>query len=117
MKKVISIVTLLAIVLSFAACGGVTKKSISGTWEGSTEVLFVEAKYRYIFNEDGTGTVTAPGIGVGLAMTYTLEKDVLSITTTMVGISNTEVYTVALEKDTLTLTKGDSVITLTRAAK
>ena len=115
MKKVISCVLIVVCVLTvFAACTKPEKK-ILGTWTGEENVLGVVAKYSFTFNENGTGSMTA-ALDVGVAMTYTIDGDKLSITTAILGISNTKTYTYAFEDDHLILNDGENQITLTKEA-
>jgi hypothetical protein len=115
MKKVISCVLIVLCILTvFASCAKPEKK-ILGTWTGEENILGVVAKYSFTFNEDGTGSVTA-ALDVGAAMTYKIEGDQLSVTTSVLGISNTRTYTFVFEGDTLILNDGSKQITLTKEA-
>lgn len=115
MKKIISMVLLLALtVCMFASCAVKPEKAIIGTWTGTKELLLVEATYTFTFNEDGTGKMSTPGIDLGVAMTYTIDGDTLTVNTTVLGITNTNTYTMAFEDDKLVLTSGEDVITLTK---
>ncbi len=117
MKKVISLALIFVLVLvAFASCGSPEKKLI-GTWKGDVELLGVTTSYEYTFNEDGTGKMTgALGSNTGVAFSYTVGEDgKLNITTTLLSVENTKTYTYTVEKDTLTLTEGDTVITLKKA--
>lgn len=117
MKKVISLALVLVLALcAFTACGVKPEKAIIGTWEGTKDLVIVDAKYTFTFKEDGTGTMSTPGIDLGVAMTYTIADDVLSIETSVLGISNTTTYNIAFEDDKLILTSGNDVITLTKTA-
>ncbi len=117
MKKIVSTVLILTLVVcAFAACGVKPAKAIIGTWEGTKDLLIGEAKYTFTFNEEGKGTMSTPTTSLGVEMTYTIEEDVLTISTTVLGISNSNTYTVAFEDNKLILTSGDEVITLTKQA-
>ena len=115
MKKAVSLAIIFILLLvAFASCGSPEKKLI-GTWKGDVEVLGVTANYEYVFNEDGTGKMTG-SLGAGVAFTYNVAEDgTLSIVTTLLGVESTRTYTFAVEKNTLTLTENDTVITLTKA--
>lgn len=122
MKKVLSIALILALVIcAFAGCSN-PKKDILGTWIGSKDLLLVDAEYSFTFNEDGTGKMAAPelnnltGMELGVDMTYVIEDDQITITTSALFLSKTTTYTMAFDGDTLTLTSGNDVITLTKQA-
>ena len=55
MKKIIALLLLAIMCLSFVACGNKTEKEIVGKWESSN------GNYSFTFNEDGTGTTESNG--------------------------------------------------------
>ena len=113
MKKVISCVLIVFCVLSvFASCAKPEKKII-GTWTGETNILGVVAEYSFTFNEDGSGKMTT-ALDVGLAMNYTINDGKISITTSVLGISNTNEYTYEFDGDQLILNDGENRIVLTK---
>ena len=116
MKKAISLVLIFVLVLAaFASCGSPEKKLI-GTWKGDVEILGVTTSSEYTFNEDGTGKMTGVLGSTGVAFDYIIGEDVkLNITTKLLGVESTKTYTYTVEKNTLTLTEGETVITLTKA--
>ena len=116
MKKAISLVLIFVLVLAaFASCGSPEKKLI-GTWKGDVEILGVTTSYEYTFNEDGTGKMTGVLGSTGVAFDYSIGEDgKLSVTTKLLGVESTKTYTYTVEKNTLTLTEGETVITLTKA--
>ena len=116
MKKAISLVLIFVLVLAaFASCGSPEKKLI-GTWKGDVEVLGVTTSYEYTFNEDGTFKMTGVLGSTGVAFDYSIGEDgKLSVTTKLLGVESTKTYTYTVEKNTLTLTEGETVITLTKA--
>lgn len=116
MKKAISIALIFVLVLAaFASCGSPEKKLI-GTWSGDVELLGVTTSYEYTFNEDGTGKMTGVLGSTGVAFKYNIDDaGNLNITTSLLGVDSTKTYTYTVEKNTLTLTEGDTVITLTKA--
>lgn len=116
MKKAISLVLIFVLVLAaFASCGSPEKKLI-GTWKGDVEVLGVTTSYEYTFNEDGTGKMTGVLGSTGVAFDYSIGEDgKLNVTTKLLGVESTKTYTYTVEKNTLTLTEGETVITLTKA--
>lgn len=116
MKKAISLVLIFVLVLAaFASCGSPEKKLI-GTWKGDVEILGVTTSYEYTFNEDGTGKMTGVLGSTGVAFDYSIGEDgKLNITTKLLGVESTKTYTYTVEKNTLTLTEGETVITLTKA--
>lgn len=116
MKKAISLVLIFVLVLAaFASCGSPEKKLI-GAWKGDVEVLGVTTSYEYTFNEDGTGKMTGVLGSTGVAFDYSIGEDgKLNVTTKLLGVESTKTYTYTVEKNTLTLTEGETVITLTKA--
>ncbi len=116
MKKAISLVLIFVLVLAaFASCGSPEKKLI-GTWKGDVELLGVTTSYEYTFNEDGTGKMTGVLGSTGVAFDYSIGEDgKLNVTTKLLGVESTKTYTYTVEKNTLTLTEGETVITLTKA--
>lgn len=116
MKKAISLVLIFVLVLAaFASCGSPEKKLI-GTWKGDVEILGVTTSYEYTFNEDGTGKMTGVLGSTGVAFDYSIGEDgKLNVTTKLLGVESTKTYTYTVEKNTLTLTEGETVITLTKA--
>ena len=84
---------------------GVFAGSVVGTWEGDD--------YTYTFNADGTGTQQIGGINVNIS-SYEAKDGKLSITVTYLGTDDTTEFTYTLKKDVLTLTSGDDTITLNR---
>lgn len=118
MKKAIVIVVVLVLVITaFASCGKPEDKLI-GTWKGSVKVALLTTEYEITFNEDGTGKISSGSLGVDLNYTVT-EENKLSITANaelLQSILNEFPWTCTftVEKDTLTLTSGDNVVTLTK---
>lgn len=114
MKKIISVLLVICCVAAlFSACQRPEKKLI-GTWNGSASLLGIEAAYSFTFNEDGTGKMST-ALDIGVEMTYAVTDDVISITTSILGISNTKVYSYSFGKNTLTLIDGNNAIVLTKA--
>lgn len=119
MKKVISIVMVLCLTLTlFAGCSN--EQKIVGTWKGTKETGILNTSYdvEYTFEEDGTGSmpVIQTGLNVDVSFTYTINEDTLTIVTDTAILSQTYVYTMAFEGDTLTLTDEDGkALVLTKA--
>ena len=114
MKKVISCILVLVCVLTVLTACGNSPRRLIGTWTGETSVLGVVAKYSFTFNEDGTGSMTA-ALDIGVATTYTVDGDQLSITYSVLGIGTTKTYTFSFEGDNLILNDGSVAIVLTKA--
>ena len=98
MKKLSALMLVLVLSLSFVACGG--SKSITGTWtvDGTdADISKLELK------DDGTGSVSL-GDSISLNITYTTEKDKLTITMSYLGQTESDEYTYTLKKGKLTLT-------------
>lgn len=96
---------LLLVVMIFALCSCTApEKSIVGTWKNQTTVLGVVTETTYTFNGDGTGTKSNV---FDIDFTYSFEEEKLLITTSTLGIENTEKYSYDFSGDKLVLT-GDS---------
>ena len=106
----IAIITaIILIIASLAACSG-NEDRIVGTWKHQeTGLLGIVTETSYTFSEDGSGSVTA--LGVPAAFTYTLEKDELCLTFTVLGVSTTSEYTVSISGDTLKMTDKNGTST------
>lgn len=102
-RRIGVIAVLVLVVGVFAGCG--KKDLVVGTWEGDD--------YTYTFNADGTGTQQIGGINVNIS-SYEAKDGKLSITVTYLGTDDTTEFTYTLKKDVLTLTSGDDTITLNR---
>ena len=121
MKKRNAVLALtVAFVLLFSACTALLPKQIVGEWTKTETVLGVVTETKYVFNEDGTGTIPAV-LGIDLPITYTIEEDVLEIKVTTPEMIEefaedltSKKYTVQIKGKTLTLTNGDKTIELTR---
>ena len=94
MKKLSALMLVLVLSLSFVACGG--SKSITGTWTVD-DISKLELK------DDGTGSISL-GDSISLNITYTTEKDKLTITMSYLGQTESDEYTYTLKKGKLTLT-------------
>ena len=116
MKKFLCVaLAFIVMAVSLAGCAALTEKAIIGTWTSQTTVLGVVAETEYTFNEDGTGSLSTGGLGIGIAMNYTINEDKLTITTNTLGVQITTEYTFELDGDSLILTDKDgSVTTLTK---
>lgn len=125
MKKVLSIVMVMCLAVAlFTGCsalsGVLNEAKIIGTWEGEVETgLFgTTVDITYTFEEDGVGSMPLldSGIGVNVNFSYTIEEDTLTIKTESEWLSQTNVYTMEFEGDTLTLTDADGEkLVLTKA--
>ncbi len=112
MKKLALICALLLVVVCvLTSCGA----SVVGTWEYVEESFLGDVKMTYTFNSDGTGSMNL--LGVATDFTYTLEGDVLAITTSVFGVEHTDEYTVSVKGSQLTLTEGNSATIYTKVKK
>lgn len=119
MKKVISVVMILCLALTLLA-GCSNEQKIVGTWKGTREtgILNTSIDVEYTFEEDGTGSmpVLQTGINIDVNFTYTINEDTVTIVTDSAILSQTYVYTMEFEGDTLTLTDEDGkAVVLTKA--
>lgn len=115
MKKVISLILVAVIaVCALSGCAAIAEAVIVGTWTSQTSILGVAAETEYVFNEDGTGSISAI-IDVGVAIKYTIEEDTLTIVTDTPILQKTFKYTYELDGDNLILTDDSgNTITLTK---
>jgi hypothetical protein len=93
-----------AALMGLVACG---IKSVVGTWSAQQG----ETTITYVFNEDGSGSMDI-GSGITLPITYETDKDTLTLKYSMLGSEVSMEYGYVLSKKTLTLTDGDSSVTL-----
>lgn len=115
MKKVISLVMVAVIaIFSFCGCDTIAEAVIVGTWTSQASILGVVAETEYVFNEDGTGSISAV-LDVGVAITYTIEEDTLTIVTDTPILQKTFKYTYELDGSDLILTdESGKTFTLTK---
>lgn len=107
MKKAISIVlVVLMLVCVLTSCG--TGKLV-GTWTRQYTVLGVVTEDKFVFNEDGTGTMTTV-LGIDLDITYTAEDGKLVVTFNTLGIETNVEYTYKFEKGNLLLTSDGETL-------
>ena len=112
MKKVlITLLLLVSVTLMFSCV--TEEETIVGTWKCQNNVLGVVTENVYVFNEDGTGTMSTV-LDINLAMTYTVDETSLFITTSVIDIEHTTKYTYTLEDNQLTLKNDDETIVLKR---
>ena len=107
MKKIISIaLVVLMLICVLASCG---QKSVVGTWTRQYTVLGVVTEDKFVFNEDGTGTMTTI-LGIDLDMTYTAEDGELIVTVNTLGVETDITYSYKFEKGNLILTSGGETL-------
>lgn len=111
MKKVTALLLVLVLMLCFAGC--TPQQKIIGTWKNQTSALGVVVETSYTFNEDGTGTMST-FLLTGIAFTYTISGDVLTITSNVLGVEGTTEFQVEFEGDRLTMTANGESVTLTK---
>ncbi|MBR2867828.1 MAG: hypothetical protein IKB88_02020 [Clostridia bacterium] len=109
MKKVLSVVIAVCVlIVSFAGCTAISEKLIVGEWTANTSILGVSTKTTYLFNEDGTGSISTV-MGIEIAVDYTIDEETLIIITDTPALQKTFKYTYEFEDDTLVLTDTDGV--------
>ena len=83
MKKAIVLILAVLMMLSvFTACSG---GNITGTWIRYDTILGVVTEEKFVFNDDGTGSMTTI-LGIETDMTYTAEDGKLIVTVSTLGI-------------------------------
>lgn len=108
MRKILTGLLVFVIVISLCACVA-PEKVIVGTWKSQTTVLGIVTETKYTFNEDGTGTKSNV---IDVSFTYSFEDDKLVITTSTLGIENTDKYAFEFKGDSLTLTNDKETVNL-----
>lgn len=97
-------------VLGLCACTA-PETSIVGTWKNQSTILGVVTETVYTFNEDGTGTKSNV---LDIGFTYSFSEEKLLITTSTLGIENTEEYDYKFNGSKLVLTGDKDTINLER---
>lgn len=108
MRKILAVALLIVMLLGLCACTAL-EKSIVGTWKNQSTVLGIVTETIYTFNEDGTGSKTNI---VSVSFTYSFSEEKLLITTSTLGIENTEEYTFDFKGNKLVLTGERDTIEL-----
>lgn len=108
MRKILAVALLIVMLLGLCACTA-PEKSIVGTWKNQCTVLGIVTETIYTFNEDGTGSKTNI---VNISFTYSFSEEKLLITTSTLGIENTEEYTFDFNGNKLVLTGERDTIEL-----
>lgn len=108
MRKWLVGLLVVAMVLGLCACSA-PEKEIVGTWKNQTTVLGIVTETVYTFNEDGTGAKTNV---ISVEFTYSFSDEKLCITTSTLGIENTEEYSYDFSGDELVLTGEKDTIRL-----
>ena len=99
---------LVAMALCLYSCAS-PEKSIVGTWKHETTILGVATETTYTFNEDGSGTKSNM---LDIDFKYHFTEDKLVITTSTLGIKNTEEYSFEFDGDKLVLTNEKDTMDL-----
>lgn len=111
MKRFVAVLLVTVMIMSFSACSA--KQKIIGTWENEASALGITVETTYTFREDGTGTMTTLLVP-GLDFTYEVSGDVLTITTSVLGVGGSAEYELLFENDTMTMTSSGESLTLTK---
>ena len=99
-KAIVLILAVLMMVSVFTAC---SNGKITGTWIRNDTVLGVVTEEKFVFNEDGTGSMTTI-LGIETDMTYTAEDGKLIISVSALGIETEREYTYEFSKGNLLIT-------------
>lgn len=109
MKKVLGIfIAVCILVVSFAGCAAISEKLIVGEWTANTSILGISTETTYVFNEDGTGSLSTV-MGIEIAIDYTIDEENLIIITDTPALQKTFKYVYEFEEDNLVLTDADGV--------
>lgn len=108
MKRLIAVLlAALMLLCLLTSCGS---KSINGTWTRQYTVLGVVNEEKFVFNGDGTGSITA-ALGIDVDMTYTVDGDKLAVTFKVLGIETTTEYVYEIKGEQLLLTADGETLT------
>lgn len=111
MKRAIAALLVMVLVLTLCSCAS-PEKAIVGTWKSQNTVLGVVTETKYVFNEDGTGTMTNI---IDIGFTYAFVDEKLVITTETLGIQSSTEYTYQFDGSKLTLRNDNDTINLEKA--
>ena len=120
--KIISLlVALLMLVTALAACS--PKMMIKGTWVKQDSVLGIVTETTYVFNEDGTGSMSTV-LGIDIPMTYTIDSSKLTVKIDTIdvaedvleqlGIDYSIEYSYSIVGNKLTLSDGKKDMVFTK---
>ena len=101
--KIVSLALIAVMAIGILASCGSSNRNIVGTWESTADFV------SYTFENDGTGKYSAFGV-VSIDMTYKIAGDELWITSSILGVSNDEVFTFKINGDKLRLTSSDGTV-------
>ncbi len=108
MKKAVAFMLVIVLALGMISCAK-PSELIVGTWKHQSTVLGVVTETTYTFNEDGTGSKTNI---LEIKFTYAITEEKLIITTSALGIENSEEYSYEFHGDQLVLTGEKDTLTL-----
>lgn len=112
-KKFVAVLLMVTVVLMLFASCATPEKQILGTWESVDSVLGVETTTTYVFNDDGTGSITSV-LDLKFDITYSITDEKLTITANTLGMESNSEYTYDFEGNTLTLIGNGETIVLTK---
>lgn len=101
MKKLISVVVALTMVLALSACGG-SKDAVAGTWTGD---MGLDGIVTWTF--DGKGGCTMENEFMTQKGTYTLEDD--QMTVKLENWDDANVYTISVSGNTFTMNDNEGI--------
>ncbi len=106
-KRLVSLVAVLVMVMSLAACGG--NKELVGTWEHTAEANGQSVTTKYEFKSNGDCVMTVAGLTIECE--YETDGDKLTFIIEFLGVETTEEWTYKVEGDTMTLVKdGETTV-------
>ena len=112
-SRLAAVLSVLLILASLAACAQINKARLVGTWQGELELLGASMDTELTLNKDGTGRFSTV-MDLGVALTYTLEGDALTIIPDTPIVQKALRYTVAFSDGNMLLTdETGKVVTLT----
>ena len=112
MRKLLCFLIAPILLISLGGCFGTyNEKLVVGTWIAKKNTIGLISETEYIFNEDGTGSMSTI-LDIKVAITYKIDEENLTIVTDTPTLKKTYVYTYDFVDDTLILTdqEGNKII-------
>lgn len=111
MRRAIASLLIIVLLVGLCACG-LQELRVVGTWKHKSNVLGVATETTYVFENDGTGTMTNV---LDIPFTYSFSEGKLLITTSVLGIESTQEYSLSFDGDKMIMSGKSETLVLERA--